>query len=137
MGRSSRISGFYNLSVPERRRIIVEWAELTPEQAGFLESALTMEQADKMVENVIGNYALPLGIATNIVVNGDDVLAPMVIEEPSVVAGASFAARLVRGGRRLSCRDYRVLDDRSDASAGACRPGRGGEEGVGAETAPD
>ncbi len=98
MGRSSRISGFYNLSVPERRRIIVEWAELTPEQAGFLENALTMEQADKMVENVIGNYALPLGIATNFVVNGDDVLAPMVIEEPSVVAGASFAARLVRAG---------------------------------------
>jgi hydroxymethylglutaryl-CoA reductase len=98
MARTSRVSGFYNLSVPERRRIVVEWAELTPEQAGSLENALTMEQADKMVENVIGNYALPLGIATNFVVNGDDVLVPMVIEEPSVVAGASFAARLVRAG---------------------------------------
>jgi hydroxymethylglutaryl-CoA reductase len=98
MGRSSRISGFYNLSVPERQRVVVEWAELTPEQAEALENALTMEQADKMVENVIGNYALPLGIATNFVVNGDDVLVPMVIEEPSVVAGASFAARLARAG---------------------------------------
>ncbi len=98
MGRSSRISGFYNLSILERRRIVVEWAELTPEQADSLDNALSMEQADKMVENVIGNYALPLGIATNFVVNGDDVLAPMVIEEPSVVAGASFAARLVRAG---------------------------------------
>jgi hydroxymethylglutaryl-CoA reductase len=98
MGRSSRISGFYNLSVPERQRVVVEWAELTPEQAKALENALTMEQADKMVENVIGNYAWPLGIATNFVVNGDDVLVPMVIEEPSVVAGASFAARLARAG---------------------------------------
>ncbi len=54
---------------------------------------LALEQADKMVENVIGTYALPLGIATNFVVNGRDMLVPMVIEEPSVVAGASFAAR--------------------------------------------
>ncbi len=51
-----------------------------------------------MVENVVGTYALPLGIATNFVVNGRDVLVPMVIEEPSVVAGASFAARLARAG---------------------------------------
>jgi len=98
MGRTSRISGFYNLSVPERQRVVVDWAELTPEQAAALENALTMEQADKMVENVIGNYSLPLGVATNFVVNGDDVLVPMVIEEPSVVAGASFAARLARAG---------------------------------------
>ena len=59
---------------------------------------LSLEQADKMVENVVGAYALPLGIATNFVVNGRDVLVPMVIEEPSVVAGASFAARLARAG---------------------------------------
>jgi hydroxymethylglutaryl-CoA reductase len=51
-----------------------------------------------MVENVVGTYALPLGVATNFVVNGVDVLVPMVIEEPSVVAGASFAARLARAG---------------------------------------
>ena len=51
-----------------------------------------------MVENAIGTYALPLGIATNFLINGRDMLVPMVIEEPSVVAGASFAARLVREG---------------------------------------
>ena len=51
-----------------------------------------------MIENVIGLYSLPLGIALNFQVNGKDVLVPMVIEEPSVVAGASFMARLVRSG---------------------------------------
>ena len=109
MGRSSRISGFYNLTPAERRHILADWAAtptaaMTPEQAVSLAEllaapgGLTLEQADKMVENVVGTYALPLGIATNFVVNGRDVLAPMVIEEPSVVAGASFAARLARAG---------------------------------------
>lgn len=77
---------------------------MSPEQSVAVQEllgssgGLALEQADKMVENVVGTYALPLGIATNFVVNGRDVLAPMVIEEPSVVAGASFAARLVRAG---------------------------------------
>ena len=99
MGRSSRITGFYNLTPIERRHIVADWAAMTPEQAASVvellatPGGLTLEQADKMVENVVGTYALPLGIATNFVVNGRDVLAPMVIEEPSVVAGASFAAR--------------------------------------------
>lgn len=68
----------------------------------LMENALTLAQADKMIENVIGTYALPVGVATNFVVNGRDVLVPMVVEEPSVVAGASFAARLARaaGGFR-------------------------------------
>ena len=104
MGRSSRISGFYNLAPSERRQLVAEWAAMTPEQtaaAAQLLAApggLTLEQADKMVENVVGTYALPMGIATNFVINGRDVLVPMVIEEPSVVAGASFAARLARAG---------------------------------------
>ena len=104
MGRSSRITGFYNLTPTERRHIVADWAAMTPEQAASVvellaaPGGLTLEQADKMVENVVGTYALPLGIATNFVVNGRDVLAPMVIEEPSVVAGASFAARLARAG---------------------------------------
>jgi hydroxymethylglutaryl-CoA reductase len=104
MSQSSRLSGFYNLSPSERQHIVVDWAELTPEQTASLEAALTspggltLAQADKMIENVIGTFALPLGIATNFVVNGRDVLVPMVIEEPSVVAGASFAARLARAG---------------------------------------
>ena len=102
MERSSRISGFYNLSLAERQRIVADWAAFSPEQSALMENALTLAQADKMVENVVGTYALPMGVATNFVVNGRDVLVPMVIEEPSVVAGASFAARLVRatGGFR-------------------------------------
>jgi hydroxymethylglutaryl-CoA reductase len=98
MPRSSRLSGFYNLSPLERQHIVVDWAELKPEQAASLEGALTLAQADKMVENAIGAYPLPLGIAANFLVNGRDVLVPMVIEEPSVVAGASFAAKLARAG---------------------------------------
>lgn len=98
MSRSSRLSGFYNLSPLERQHIVVDWAELKPEQAASLEGALTLAQADKMVENAIGTYALPFGIAANFLVNGRDVLVPMVIEEPSVVAGASFAAKLARAG---------------------------------------
>ena len=98
MGQSSRLSGFYNLSPQERKQVVVDWAALTPEQAAALEGGLALAQADKMVENAIGIYALPLGVATNFLVNGADVLVPMVIEEPSVVAGASFAAKLARAG---------------------------------------
>ena len=104
MANSSRISGFYKLSPAERRHIVVDWVTVSPEQRATLEAVLAepgglgLTQADKMVENVVGTYALPLGIATNFVVNGQDVLIPMVIEEPSVVAGASFAAKLARAG---------------------------------------
>lgn len=104
MAQSSRISGFYNLSPSERRQIVAEWPAWSAEQSAAAEAllaapgGLTLEQADKMVENVVGAYALPMGVATNFVVNGRDVLVPMVIEEPSVVAGASFAARLARAG---------------------------------------
>jgi hydroxymethylglutaryl-CoA reductase len=102
MKRSSRFSGFYSLSPEERQRRVGDWAALSPEQHVLMEHALNLAQADKMIENVIGTYALPMGVATNFVVNGRDVLVPMVVEEPSVVAGASFAARLARaaGGFR-------------------------------------
>jgi hydroxymethylglutaryl-CoA reductase len=98
MGRTSRLSGFYKLTPPERQRLLADWAELSPAQLAALENALGLAQADKMVENAVGVYGLPLGIATNFLINGEDVLVPMVIEEPSVVAGASFAARLARAG---------------------------------------
>jgi hydroxymethylglutaryl-CoA reductase len=79
---------------------VAQWAGLTEEEVAVLrgEAGLSPEQADRMIENVVGRYALPLGIALNFQVNGRDVLVPMVIEEPSVVAGASFAARLAREG---------------------------------------
>jgi hydroxymethylglutaryl-CoA reductase len=66
--------------------------------AVFRDGGLGLEAADHMIENVVGTFALPLGIALNFVVNGKDVLVPMAIEEPSVVAGASFMAKLVRAG---------------------------------------
>lgn len=81
----------------------MEVARLAGLEAGDLaaldgSAGLLPAQADHMIENVIGTHSLPLGIATNFVINGREVLVPMAIEEPSVVAGASFMARLVREG---------------------------------------
>lgn len=98
MNASSRISGFYNLPPTARQQTLINLTELSAEQAAALEAGLTLAQADKMIENAVGVYGLPLGIAANFLINGRDVLVPMVIEEPSVVAGASFAAKLARAG---------------------------------------
>jgi len=96
---SSRISGFYNLSIEERRMKIADTSHLTPEDLlPFTKGGLIPDSADHMIENVIGTYSLPLGIGLNFQVNGRDVLVPFAIEEPSVVAGASFMAKLVRVG---------------------------------------
>ena len=91
---------FYNLSLDERRKWIAEQAGISLEDVSTLSglSGLTPEHADHMIENVIGVFGLPLGIAQNFRVNGRDVLVPMVIEEPSVVAGASYMARLALSG---------------------------------------
>jgi hydroxymethylglutaryl-CoA reductase len=96
--RSSRLSGFYQKSLDERVRILSDWAGLTPAETAILQEGLSLTQADKMIENVVGRYSLPLGIGTNFKVNGRDYLVPMVLEEPSVVAGVSYAARLARSG---------------------------------------
>jgi len=98
MQKSSRLPGFYDLSVAERADTVAQWAELTDEETAILEEGLNSAQANQMIENVVGTHALPLGIAANFLINGHDYLIPMAIEEPSVVAGASFAARLVRQG---------------------------------------
>jgi hydroxymethylglutaryl-CoA reductase len=96
---NSRISGFYNMTLEERRTKLLDAASLTPEGLSpFNKGGLSPEAADHMIENVIGLYSLPLGIALNFQVNGRDVLVPMTLEEPSVVAGASFMAKLVRLG---------------------------------------
>ena len=96
---SARVK-FYNLSLEERSRWLAEQAGLSQEDVAALNGSngLTPDQADHMIENVIGLHALPLGIAQNFLVNGREVLVPMAIEEPSVVAGASFMARLARAG---------------------------------------
>jgi hydroxymethylglutaryl-CoA reductase len=99
MNKSSRLPGFYKLSLEERVNVVAELAELTAgEKAILMGEGLGPAQANQMIENVVGIHALPLGIAVNFLINGQDYLIPMAIEEPSVVAGASFAARLAREG---------------------------------------
>jgi hydroxymethylglutaryl-CoA reductase len=97
---SSRIPGFYNLPLPERLAELARAAGLQVQDLAAFnpETGLELEQADHMIENVVGTHALPLGIALNFLVNGREILVPMAIEEPSVVAGASFMAKLARAG---------------------------------------
>src|SRR5574339_258563 len=96
---NSRIAGFYNMALEERRSRLLETSELAPESlVPFTTGGLSADAADHMIENVVGLYSLPVGIALNFQVNGRDVLVPMAIEEPSVVAGASFMAKLARTG---------------------------------------
>jgi len=96
--KESRIPGFYNLSLTERQAALQDWLSPQELSAWGGEARLDPEQASHMIENVVGMYALPLGIALNFMVNGQDVLVPMAVEEPSIVAGASFMARLARQG---------------------------------------
>jgi hydroxymethylglutaryl-CoA reductase len=99
--RNSRLGGFYQLNPFERLQAVKSFDGLNDEDLRQLHGgngALTVERADKMIENVVGTFNLPLGIATNFQINGRDVLIPMVVEEPSIVAGASYAAKLVRQG---------------------------------------
>ena len=100
MTRTSRFPGFYKVTVQERRALV---GDATGCDAADLERALEgggieAETADKFVENVLGTYGLPYGVALNVRVNGKDHVVPMVIEEPSVVAAASNAAKMVREG---------------------------------------
>ncbi|RLF17153.1 MAG: hydroxymethylglutaryl-CoA reductase, degradative [Thermoprotei archaeon] len=100
MKRTSRIPGFYKLPIIERVKIVKEFAELTDEEVSALlnTGSLPLDLADRMIENVIGVFHLPFAVATNFLINGKDYLVPMVIEEPSVVAAASNAAKMVRAG---------------------------------------
>jgi len=97
---TSRLPGFYNLSIEERLARLAEAAGLSPDtlSAFRFEGGIDADAADHMIENVVGIHGLPLGIGLNFLVNGRDVLVPMAIEEPSVVAGASFMAKLARAG---------------------------------------
>jgi hydroxymethylglutaryl-CoA reductase len=97
---SSRRSGFYNLSLKERQSSLDPDGVLNAEELAALtgERGLDPEQASHMIENVVGLHSLPLGIGLNFLVNGREVLVPMAVEEPSVVAGASYMAKLIRKG---------------------------------------
>ncbi len=97
---NSKISGFYRKEPRERLDLVSEMCSLTGEERGSLgdTGGLPMESADSMIENVIGSFVLPLGIATYFKIDNMDYLIPMAVEEPSVVAAASNAARIARHG---------------------------------------
>ncbi len=98
MNKTSRISGLYKLSPKERLEKVRDFANLDEDAIENIRKsgALSLDQADKMIENVIGFIEIPLGIATNFVINGKDRLIPMAIEEPSVIAAASNGAKMAR-----------------------------------------
>jgi hydroxymethylglutaryl-CoA reductase len=98
MERTSRIEGFYKLSISERLKVAKDFAGLTSEEAMALTGSGGLDPAipDKMIENAVGSFALPLGIAVNFRINDRDYLIPMATEEPSVVAAASNAAKMAR-----------------------------------------
>jgi hydroxymethylglutaryl-CoA reductase len=95
---SSKTSKFYNLSPSARLEWIVKNSTLDQKQSEVLSGAagLSIENADHMIENVIGVFGLPLGVAQNFIINGREILIPMAVEEPSIVAGASFMAKLAK-----------------------------------------
>lgn len=103
--RTSEIQGFHRLTLADRRAHLAELLGLTERELDTLsaDGGLTDEQANRMVENVLGVMSLPLGLCVNLRVDGRDCLVPMAIEEPSVVAAASFAAKLLRAGGGVTC----------------------------------
>ena len=106
MTTDSRLPNFRTLTPAQRLAHIVKAASLSADEAALLTQpgALNIERADGMIENVIGTFELPFAIVGNFLINGRDVLVPMVVEEPSVVAAASFMAKLAResGGFKTS-----------------------------------
>ena len=99
-GLSSRLPGFYELPLGERALLVQKFAGLSEEQTQALRSfgALSGELTDVFIENAVGTFSMPLGIATNFKVNGREVLVPMAVEETSVLAAASHGAKLARAG---------------------------------------
>jgi len=95
---NSKISGFYKLSIEERQKLLTELYDLKKEEQELLKNLgyFTSTQLDTIIENVIGSYNLPIGIACNFKINNKDYLIPMVIEEPSVIAAASNSAKFAR-----------------------------------------
>jgi hydroxymethylglutaryl-CoA reductase len=100
MAKSSVISGFYKLPPKDRLALIADFAGLTAEESSLLlqSCSLPIDVADHMVENVIGIFPEPMGVAVNFKINGKDYIIPMATEEPSVIAAASNAAKMVREG---------------------------------------
>ena len=106
MQESSEQTGFYKLSMTERLKLVQRLTGLTDDEVKTLSNTggLPAETAERMIENVVGGITMPLGVATNFLINGKDYLVPMALEEPSVVAAASNAAKMarVKGGFRVT-----------------------------------
>jgi hydroxymethylglutaryl-CoA reductase len=100
MARTSRFPGFYKVTVDERRALVADATGAGVDEIGRAldQGGIDADVADKFVENVLGTYALPYGVALNVRVDGHDHVVPMVVEEPSVVAAASNAAKMIREG---------------------------------------
>ncbi|HLN46306.1 MAG TPA: hydroxymethylglutaryl-CoA reductase, degradative [Candidatus Sulfotelmatobacter sp.] len=100
MVKSSAMPGFYKLTPKDRLTFLKQWADLSETECNLLQNtcSLPLDLADHMIENVVGIMPMPFGIAVNFQINRHDYLIPMVIEEPSVVAAASYAAKMVREG---------------------------------------
>jgi len=96
--KSSQLSQFYKRTLEERRAIVASWLDNDTPIDSILDGGISTEIAASMIENALGVYNLPFGIGTNFLINGKEMLIPMVIEEPSVVAAVSFAAKLFRAG---------------------------------------
>lgn len=107
--KTSRIPGFYKLSVEERRDLLTKMNSFTEEERKtfFSDANLPVETADKMIENVVGTFSLPLGLGLNFLVNGKEYTVPMAVEEASIVASASYIAKIVReaGGFKATSTD--------------------------------
>lgn len=101
--KTSRIEGFYKFPLEERLRIIAEFAGLTEDEQKILTNFgnIPREVAERMIENVVGAMAYPFAVAVNFLINGRDYIVPMVIEEASVVAAASNAAKMLRHGKGI------------------------------------
>lgn len=103
--KTSKISGFYKLPVEKRIEIVKNFSDLSEEDAKLFSSCLDIQTADRMIENVLGTFEIPLGIAVNFMINNKEYLIPMATEESSVVAAASNAAKIarVKGGFKTDC----------------------------------
>lgn len=103
--KTSVVSGFYKLSLEKRREFVSQFANLNEEDRSIFTSCLDVATADRMIENVLGTFELPFGVAVNFLINGREYILPMVTEESSVVAAASNAAKIARikGGFLATC----------------------------------
>lgn len=112
MSRTSRMPGFYKQSIPDRLRSLEEAGLLSAEDRAALAEGhhvLDAEAADRLIENVIGVFALPMGLGLNFLINGRDYAVPMVVEEPSIVAAVSSAAKTLRAGGGFTTRSTDAL----------------------------